>query len=202
MTPERWRQIEDLFHAARERTADERAALLAGAEAEVRGEVEALLAKDKSGKFLDRPATDLLTEETAAAVAVGTQVGPYFILGQVYAQQGRFAEAIAAEQKSREKGGGPYQLLASYYVHAGRPAEARQALADLLASAKRQYVSKYPIAAVYAAMGDKDQALAQLEQAYQDRTGWIAWLKVAPEMDSLRSDPRFQDLMRRLNFPR
>ena len=50
-------------------------------------------------------------------------------------------------------------------------------------------------------MGDKDQALAQLEQAYQDRSQWFAFMKVDPEMDSLRSDPRFQDLMRRMNFP-
>ena len=57
------------------------------------------------------------------------------------------------------------------------------------------------IAIVYAALGDKDHALAQLEQAYQDRSQWMAFLRVDPEMDSLRSDPRFQDLMRRLNFP-
>jgi len=43
--------------------------------------------------------------------------------------------------------------------------------------------------------------MAQLEQAYQDRSFWMAFLKVDPEMDSLRSDPRFQDLMRRMNFP-
>ena len=91
--------------------------------------------------------------------------------------------------------------LARAYALAGRAAEARQALAGLLAGAKRQYVSKGPIAAVYAAMGDKDQALAQLEQAYRDRSGSLAFLKVDPEMDSLRSEPRFQDLMRRMNFP-
>jgi hypothetical protein len=83
MTSERWRQIEDLFHAARERTGDERAALLAGADAEVRGQVEALLARDESGKFLDRPAPGLLQEESAAAVTVGTQVGPYRIEAQI-----------------------------------------------------------------------------------------------------------------------
>ena len=87
------------------------------------------------------------------------------------------------------------------YALAGRAAEARKALADLLAAAKRQYVPKYTIATVYAAMADKDQALAQLEQAYQDRSSWFAFMKVDPEVDSLRSDPRFQDLMRRMNFP-
>jgi len=127
--------------------------------------------------------------------------GCYSILGQVYAQQGRFAEAIAAQQKARDAIVPPLAELARDYALAGRAAEARQSLADLLAGAKRQYVSKYTIATVYAAMGDKDQALAQLEQAYQDRSQWFAFIKVDPEMDSLRSDPRFQNLMRRLNFP-
>jgi tetratricopeptide (TPR) repeat protein len=127
----------------------------------------------------------------------------YSVLGQIYAQQGRFAEAIAAQQKAREKWALLLQTaeLARVYALAGRAVEARQALADLLAGAKRQYVSKYTIATVYAAMGDKDQALAQLEQAYQDRSQWFAFMKVDPEVDSLRSDPRFQDLMRRLHFP-
>ena len=126
----------------------------------------------------------------------------YYILGQVYAQQGRFAEAIGAEQKAGNVPlVSPPAELARDYALAGRAAEARQALADLLASAKRQYVSKYVIATVYAGMGDKDQAMAQLELAYQDRSFWMAFLKVDPEMDSLRSEPRFQALMRRLNFP-
>ena len=57
MTPERWRQIEELYHAAREREPEQREALLAQATAEVRSKVEALLAQDASGgKILDRPA--------------------------------------------------------------------------------------------------------------------------------------------------
>ena len=127
----------------------------------------------------------------------------YFALGQIYGQQGRYSEAIAAQQKARDKWVLSSQTaeLARVYALAGRAAEARQSLADLLAGAKRQYVSKYTIATVYAAMGDKDRALAQLEQAYQDRSQWFAFMKVDPEMDSLRSEPRFQDLMRRLQFP-
>jgi len=128
----------------------------------------------------------------------------YGILGQIYAQQGRFAEAVAAQQKARELDPtNPLALaeMARDYALSGRAAEARQALAGLLAGAKRQYVPKYAIAVVYAALGDKDKALAQLEQAYQDRSDSMIFLKVAPEMDSLRSDPRFQDLLRRLHFP-
>ncbi len=141
--------------------------------------------------------------ETRKAIDLEPEFGQgYYVLGQVYAQQGRFDEAIAAEQKAGNVGiGSPLAELARDYALAGRATKAHQALADLLASAKRQYMSKYVIATVYAAVGDKDQALAQLEQAYQDRSFWMAFLKVDPKMDSLRSDPRFQDLMRRMNFP-
>jgi tetratricopeptide (TPR) repeat protein len=128
----------------------------------------------------------------------------YFILGQIYTQQGRLAEAIAAQQKAREKLGVPDPMLpqlARTYALAGREAEARLALSDLLANARRQYVSNWMIALGYAAVGDKAQALSHLEQAYQDRSCFLAFLKVDPAMDSLRSEPRFQDLTRRMNFP-
>ncbi|MGO9254728.1 MAG: tetratricopeptide repeat protein [Bryobacteraceae bacterium] len=139
--------------------------------------------------------------ETRKALDLDPELGfGYSTLGQVYAQQGRFAEAIAAQQKAQEGVVSPAAELARVYALAGR-AEARQGLAELRAGAKRQYVPKYMIAIVYAALGDKDQAVAQLEQGYQDRSQWMAFLKADPEMDSLRSDPRFQDLMRRLRFP-
>jgi tetratricopeptide (TPR) repeat protein len=147
---------------------------------------------------------DAAVVETRKAFDLQPEFGvgyPVEQLGQIYAQQGRFAEAIAAQQKARGGVVSPRAELARDYALAGRAAEARQALADLLASAKREYVSKYVIATVYAAMGDKDRALVQLEQAYQDRSFWMAFLKVDPEMDRLRSEPRFQDLVRRQHFP-
>src|SRR4051812_8164498 len=78
MTPERFRQIEDLYHAAREATPENRAALLAQADPELRRKVEALLC---GAEFLDRPAvqnaTDLLDDSTVAGLAAGTRLGPY-----------------------------------------------------------------------------------------------------------------------------
>src|SRR6266852_4071676 len=80
MNEERFRQIEELYHAARERGPEEREALLAQATAEVRGKVEALLAQDASGgKILDRPAAELLEESTVTGLAAGAQLGPYQI---------------------------------------------------------------------------------------------------------------------------
>jgi len=79
MTPERWRQIEELFHAARERPE-----ALAQADPELRREVEALLSQDAPAQMvLDRPAADLLPDSTCTMVAVGSQVGPYRIDGAI-----------------------------------------------------------------------------------------------------------------------
>ncbi len=54
---------------------------------------------------------------------------------------------------------------------------------------------------LYAALGDKQEAFKWLQKAYEARDGQLGFLKVNPFMDSLRSDPRFQDLLRRMNFP-
>ena len=83
MTTERFRQIEALYHAAREANADERAALLAQADPELRREVESLLKESAGGEFLDRPAIrnapDLLEDSTLVAFAPGACLGPYRI---------------------------------------------------------------------------------------------------------------------------
>jgi tetratricopeptide (TPR) repeat protein len=87
------------------------------------------------------------------------------------------------------------------YALSGRRSDALRTLDQLLALSKRVQVSKYVIATVYIALGDKGQAIARLEQAYAERSFVIASMKVDPELDPLRSDPRFQGLLRKLKFP-
>jgi len=83
MTPERVRQIEALYHAAREGTADERAVLLAQADPELRREVESLLSEPMGGEFMDRPAIQnapqLVVDGTRTELAAGASFGPYRI---------------------------------------------------------------------------------------------------------------------------
>jgi tetratricopeptide (TPR) repeat protein len=67
--------------------------------------------------------------------------------------------------------------------------------------AKRRYVDPGDIGYGYAIMGDKDQAFAWLEKAYAEKAGSIAYIKVVPLMDSLRSDPRYTDLLKRMGLP-
>jgi serine/threonine protein kinase/Tol biopolymer transport system component len=79
MTPERWRQVEEIYHAALEREPGQRAALLAQADPEVRKEVESLLAQASGDGLLDHPAADLLGEPSVTQLAAGSQLGPYKI---------------------------------------------------------------------------------------------------------------------------
>jgi len=128
----------------------------------------------------------------------------YYALGQAYQQLGRFAEAITAlenARKAEDRISVPLAELAHAYAISGRQAKAREMLEELLARSKRAHVSKYIIATVYAALGDKREALSRLEQAYDERSWYLIFLNLDPELDSLRAEPRFQDLVRRMNFP-
>jgi adenylate cyclase len=83
----------------------------------------------------------------------------------------------------------------------GHQVEARKILAELEDRAKQQFVSSYLLATVYAGLGDKRRALDLLEQAFTQDSLDIVQLKVDPELDSLRDEPRFQALMKKINFP-
>jgi hypothetical protein len=63
-----------------------------------------------------------------------------------------------------------------------------------------RYVSHYPRAMVYAGLGDREQALAQLDSAYEERAQSMVYLQVAPEFDALRADPRFTRLVKKVGL--
>src|SRR5437588_12647938 len=80
-------------------------------------------------------------------------------------------------------------------------AEAQKILEQLQELSKQRYVTPYVIARIHVTLGEKDKALQWLETAYQQQAEWMVLLKVDPCFDDLRPDPRFQSLMRRMNFP-
>jgi|SRR5215470_15478432 len=91
--------------------------------------------------------------------------------------------------------------LGHAYAVAGRRNDALNRLQDLSELAKSRYVPALYLASIYEGLGDKSEALSWLEKAAQERPDGLAFLRVDPESDSLRSDPRFQDLLRRMGLP-
>jgi tetratricopeptide (TPR) repeat protein len=86
------------------------------------------------------------------------------------------------------------------YAASGRQRESRKALDSLLQLSRKQYVPAISIAEVYAGLGDKAQALEWLEKAYEERSRIFFVLKVDPTWNSLREEPKFQDLVRRMGL--
>jgi TolB-like protein/DNA-binding winged helix-turn-helix (wHTH) protein/Flp pilus assembly protein TadD len=128
----------------------------------------------------------------------------HYFLGVGYQALGKAAEALPEFQKAVKLSNGdqdPTAALAHAYAITGRRAEAHKILHDLEHQSKSTYVSPYMIATIYASLGDIDQAFKLLETAYRERSMDLVWnLKTDPRVDGLRSDPRFQDLLRRIGI--
>ncbi len=125
-------------------------------------------------------------------------------LGSVYNANGMYAEAIDLSEKSLQSDPtNQVQLgLAGYaYAKSGRRFKAEEVITKFSEIAKTQYVMSYRIANIYAALGDKDKAFAELDKAFENRDWELHRLKVDPLMDPLRDDPRFKEMLKRLNLP-
>ena len=117
--------------------------------------------------------------------------------GLAYEQKGMYREAIGDFQKGVTLSGSPLMLalLGHAYAASGQKAAAQNVLNDLRDLQGRRYVSPYTIAAIHAGLGQKDQAFKWLDKADEERDIWLMNLKVDPVFKSLRSDPRFPDLL-------
>ena len=125
-------------------------------------------------------------------------------LGFAYEGKSAYGNAIAAMQKAVDLSPGStltLLALAEAYALAGRREEARRTLDQVEKLSKQQYVTPYFRARVYAALGEQETALKWLEAGYQERASLMAFLKVDPQFDQWRAETRFEDLIRRMNFP-
>ena len=129
----------------------------------------------------------------------------HYILGTGYEGSGQTLEAISEYQKSVELSAGnqdPAASLGHAYATTGRRGDAQKILRQWQHQMESTYVSPYMFATVYAGLGEKDKAFEYLEKAYQERSSDLPYfLRADLRIDTLRSDPRFQDLLRRMNFP-
>jgi len=124
-------------------------------------------------------------------------------LGLGYLAQGRYPEAIVEIQKAVELSGRdrrPLRDLGYGYAVSGKRAEALALLKEIEGNYEQHKAIGQDLAAVYAGLGEKDQAFAWLEKDFQARSGLLAWITWTPPFDSLRSDPGFTDLLRRMGL--
>jgi serine/threonine protein kinase/tetratricopeptide (TPR) repeat protein len=125
-------------------------------------------------------------------------------MGLVYEQKGMYPEATAEFQKWQGPSGddpAATGALGHAYALSGRRADAQQALLKLEGLSIRRYVAPFDAAVIYVGLGDKDRAMEWLEKAYDDHSAWLVWVKVDPRFNSIRDDPRYHDLLRRMRIP-
>jgi eukaryotic-like serine/threonine-protein kinase len=125
------------------------------------------------------------------------------LLGLVYLQQRSLDEAAAAFKEALANSPNDSLALAGLghvAVRRGRANEALAILAELDARAKLRYVSPVAQAQLYVSLDQRDRAFEWLDKAYQDRRGWLAYLKIEPMLDGVRDDARFQRMLERMRL--
>jgi TolB-like protein/DNA-binding winged helix-turn-helix (wHTH) protein/Flp pilus assembly protein TadD len=141
-----------------------------------------------------------------AAGRKALQIEPDFMpahwcIAAAYLFQGRYPEAIASFQKAADlSDDDPMALsgLASAYARSGNRSQALRAVEEMKQKSSRHYVAPLTIALAYGDLGNKDEAFAWLNKAYDDRSEYLLWLNTDPSFDSVRSDTRFQELVRKV----
>lgn len=132
------------------------------------------------------------------------RVNAHSDLALAYEQNEMYREAIAEYLRAEALAGASPETIASLkdaYAVSGMRGFWQRQLYLYKQRSKQSYFSPFNIAAIYARIGEKDQALGSLEKTYAEHSPHLIAVKVRPEFDTLRSDPRFQDLVRRVGLP-
>jgi len=126
-----------------------------------------------------------------------------FFFALAYEQKGMLDEASAEFEKVIKMSGNltfAKAGLGHLYAISAEKAKAENVIAELDEISKTRYVPSYDIAVIHAGLGERDLAFAWLDKAYQEHSSWLAYLKVEPRLDDLRSDSRFEHLLRRVGL--
>ena len=180
---------------------------------------DAAIAELKQAVALDPLSTELMTslgfvlinarhfdeaiEVQKAAVAKGAESTlAQLDLARAYRLAGKSDLAIAESRKMLDTGdpmAEPFMALS--YARAGRRAESLAILRKMEDNTRRSRQGSFLVGAVYAALGDRDPAFHWLDEAFKEHDTFLPWMRVDPEFDKLRADPRFDDLIRRIGIP-
>lgn len=184
-----------------------------------RGRHDAAIAELKQAVALDPLSTDLMTslgfvlinarrfdeaiDIQKAAVAKGADSTlAQLDLARAYRLAGKSDLAIAASRKMLDNGDPLAEpFVAMSYARAGRRADSIPILRKMEDNARKNRQGGFLIAAVYAGLGDRDPAFRWLDEAFKEHDTFLPWMKVDPEFDGLRGDPRYDDLIRRIGIP-
>jgi TolB-like protein/tetratricopeptide (TPR) repeat protein len=156
------------------------------------------------GAYVAKGDLDLAEQSLQQALRLEAQLPvAHNWLGRLRERQGRLEDAVAAWEEGTRLAGGSALLsgaLGYGYGLVGDSDKAREVLEGLKSGrgSAEGYVAELNLARVYAGLGEADRAFEQLEIAYEKREPWILALKVSPGFDTIRSDPRFDDLLRRI----
>ncbi len=123
----------------------------------------------------------------------------HLLLGRAYLQIGEATRGVAEMEEARSLEDSSFMLaeLGHALAVAGRRDEARDLLEQLRSQAEQVYVSPYDLAGLNTALGETEEALRLLKEACQDRSAWVMFLGVDPQLDPLRKDARFVEMLRR-----
>jgi len=156
------------------------------------------------GIFLFARRYDKSIEELQKAIELDPNFYiPHWYLTYPYAMKGLHDEAIAEAHKALKLSGGSLRMkgvLSYAYAVSGKQAEAKNLIVEINKLSKQTYISPFGIALIYVALGEKDKAFELLETAYEQRDHWLYQLKVVAYLDSLRPDPRFKEMLRKMNL--
>ncbi|MGC2695306.1 MAG: hypothetical protein WA738_05890 [Candidatus Angelobacter sp.] len=126
----------------------------------------------------------------------------HFIAGRAYMRLGEYAKAIAHLKSAQTSGEMPLMdaALGLAYSVSGKKEQTMKLAETFKSAAKKRYIPPTYFGMLFAGLGDRDKALMWLKRAFAERADGLTWLNVEPMLDEIRSDPRFQDLLRRIGL--
>jgi TolB-like protein/DNA-binding winged helix-turn-helix (wHTH) protein len=163
-----------------------------------------IISSDLAEELLVAHRYDEAIKQTRKTIYMDPFFAPaHYVLGQALVQKHNYNEAIPEFQKATELSEGSSAFtanLAYAYAVSGRRNEAVKILNDLKNRSQNGFSNSAEIALVYVGLDSKDEAMAWLEKAYEER--FSPWVLMRPGFDALRSDPRFQELLHRIGLSR
>ena len=177
------------------------------AEAKRAGELDplSLVASSLEGLFLfhaGQPDEALAKLRKTSEMDSNFPLAHLFAAG-VYIEKGMYSESVAEARRARELNSvssGPVAFLGYALAKSGKQTEARKLLQEMLKESARQYLSPYHIALIYNALDERDETFSWLERGFEQRDIRMAFLKIEPKWNNIRSDPRFVSLLKRMNL--